>query len=159
MPRSIRIILDAIQDVRRHELQPQSDDEFDDEYPNQRVCLPPHLESICMQLYTPAPPSPDSSSTDTADSLEDRLSDLSANKQESAGETGTVLHRSILLDSYSSGTHSSLSTAISTSAQNITNRRRVTRRESQPEVRVRTFYFHADAQCTNIPYYTHNRFF
>lgn len=48
--RSIRIILDAIQDVRRHELQPQSDDEFDDEYPNQRVCLPPHLESICMQL-------------------------------------------------------------------------------------------------------------
>ena len=27
-----------------------SDDEYDDEYPNQRVCLPPHLESICMQL-------------------------------------------------------------------------------------------------------------
>ncbi|CAL1708707.1 unnamed protein product [Somion occarium] len=48
--RSIRIILDAIQDVRRHELQPTSDDEYDDDYPDQRVCLPPHLEALCMQL-------------------------------------------------------------------------------------------------------------
>ncbi|KAI0074990.1 G-alpha-domain-containing protein [Panus rudis PR-1116 ss-1] len=48
--RSIRIILDAIQDVRRHELIPTSDDEFDDEYPNERVGLPPHLETLCMRL-------------------------------------------------------------------------------------------------------------
>lgn len=49
--RSIRIILDAIQDVRRHELQPTSDDEYDDYYdPDQLVGLPEHLEEISMRL-------------------------------------------------------------------------------------------------------------
>ncbi|KAH8101890.1 guanine nucleotide binding protein, alpha subunit [Cristinia sonorae] len=48
--RSIRIILDAIQDVRRHELLAVSSDTEYDDYADQPVGLPPHLHAICMRL-------------------------------------------------------------------------------------------------------------
>lgn len=48
--RSIRIMLDAVQDVRRHELQAVSSDTEYDDYSDQPVGLPPHLHAICMRL-------------------------------------------------------------------------------------------------------------
>ncbi|THH30997.1 hypothetical protein EUX98_g3185 [Antrodiella citrinella] len=48
--RSIRIILDAVQDVRRHELMGVSSDTEYDDYADQPVGLPPHLHAICMRL-------------------------------------------------------------------------------------------------------------
>ncbi|KAL4251985.1 P-loop containing nucleoside triphosphate hydrolase [Abortiporus biennis] len=48
--RSIRIILDTVQDIRRHEL--VSEDDFPDEYSDMRVGPPPHLEDICMRLLS-----------------------------------------------------------------------------------------------------------
>lgn len=49
--RSIRIIMDAIQDIRRYELLPpdHDGDEYD-EFAYERVGPPPHLEALCMRL-------------------------------------------------------------------------------------------------------------